>query len=88
MPSRMIHYLVAEEVAKQVEIENMNRFKLGSICPDMSKHRTHFMEIHGDVKGCNWITFLSKYENKMKRDDLYLGIMCHIITDAGFIIPP
>ena len=88
MPSRMIHYLVVEEVAKQVEIENMNRFKLGSICPDMSvredgsKQRTHFMEIHGDVKGCNWITFLSKYENKMKRDDLYLGIMCHIITDA------
>ena len=71
MPSRMIHYLVVEEVAKQVEIENMNRFKLGSICPDMSvredgsKQRTHFMEIHGDVKGCNWITFLSKYENKI-----------------------
>ena len=88
MPARMIHYLVAEEVAKQVKVENMNRFKLGSLCPDMStredgsKHVTHFMEIHGEVKGCNWITFLSKYQEMVKRDDLYLGIMCHIITDA------
>ena len=88
MPARMIHYLVAEEVAKQVEIENINRFKLGSLCPDMStredgsKHVTHFMEIHGDVKGCNWITYLSKYREQVEKDDLYLGIMCHIITDA------
>ena len=35
MPSRMIHYLIAEKVAEQVKIENMNRFKLGSLCPDM-----------------------------------------------------
>lgn len=87
MPSRMIHYLITEEVAKRVEIKNRNRFKLGSICPDMSaredgsKHRTHFMEIHGERKGCNWLTFVSKYEEKMKQDDLYLGVLCHIITD-------
>ncbi len=62
MPSRMIHYLVEEEVAKQVEIKNRNRFKMGSICPDMSaredgsKHLTHFMEIHGNRKGCNLVS--------------------------------
>lgn len=88
MPARMIHYLVAEEVAKQVEIKDINRFKMGSLCPDMStredgsKHITHFLEIYGDKKGGNWLAYLSKYGERMKRDDLYLGIMCHIITDA------
>lgn len=88
MPSRMIHYLVAEEVAKQVEIKNRNRFKLGSLCPDMairedgSKHITHFMEIHGEKKGCNWMTYLSRYGDRMLDDDFYIGVFCHIITDA------
>lgn len=88
MPSRMIHYLVAEEVAKQVEIKNRNRFKIGSLCPDMSsredesKHLTHFMEILGEKKGLNWLNFTSKYRKEMKQDDLYLGVLCHLITDG------
>lgn len=87
MPSRMIHYLIAEKVAEQVEIENMNRFKIGSLCPDMScreddsKHRTHYFEVHGNKKGGNWMTFVSRYADKMKQDELYLGILCHLITD-------
>ena len=87
MPSRMIHYLIAEKVAEQVKIENMNRFKMGSLCPDMScredssKNRTHYLEVHGDKKGGNWMTFVSRYADKMKQDELYLGILCHLITD-------
>lgn len=87
MPSRMMHYLIAEKVAEQVKIENMNRFKLGSLCPDMScredgsKLRTHFFEVHGDKKGGNWLTFLSMYSDKMKQDEFYLGVLCHLITD-------
>ncbi len=83
MPSRMIHYLIAEKVAEQVEITNRNRFKLGSLCPDMSCHklRTHYFEEHGDKKGGNWMTFVSRYADKMKQDELYLGILCHLITD-------
>ena len=88
MPSRMIHYLIAEKVAEQVKIENQNRFKLGSLCPDMScredasKHRTHFWEIHEDSKGGNWQTFVSRYGEKMKQDEMYLGVLCHLITDT------
>ncbi len=87
MPSRMIHYLIAEKVAEQVKIENRNRFRLGSLCPDMSyrgdgsKHRTHFFEFHGDKKGGNWLTFVSRYEEELKQDELYLGVLCHLITD-------
>ena len=87
MPSRMIHYLIAEQVAEQVEIKNKNRFKIGSLCPDMSLHtdgsknQTHYLEIHGDKKGGNWLRFAAEYGDRMKQDDLYLGILCHLITD-------
>jgi len=87
MPSRMIHYLIAEKVADQVEIKDRNRFKIGSLCPDMSLHtdgsknQTHYFEIHGDIKGGNWLRFVKEYGEQMKQDDLYLGILCHLITD-------
>ncbi len=88
MPSRMIHYLVAEEVGKRVPIHDMNRFKIGSLCPDMSsrengsKHVTHFQEVAGEIKGASWAGFAEKYGADMRRDDLYLGVFCHILTDA------
>lgn len=88
MPSRMIHYLVAESVAGKVPIRDRNRFKIGSLCPDMStrqddsKHRTHYADIMGDMKGMNWRRFVNTYGEKMKEDDLYLGILCHLITDG------
>lgn len=88
MPSRLIHYLIAEKVAGKIKINDMNRFRLGSICPDMStrsdgsKKLTHFAEEHGDVKGGNWMTFLSKYGDRIEGDDLYLGILCHLVTDT------
>lgn len=87
MPSRMIHYLIAEQVAEQVKIKDINRFKIGSLCPDMSLHtdgsknQTHYFEIHGDKKGGNWLRFVEEYGDRMKQDDLYLGILCHLITD-------
>lgn len=87
MPARMIHYLIAEKVADRIKINDMNRFRLGSICPDMStradnsKHLTHYMENFGEVKGVNLMTYLSKYGDRMDKDDLYLGILCHLITD-------
>lgn len=87
MPSRMIHYMIAEKIAEKVRIRDMNRFKTGSLCPDMSLHtdgsknQTHYFEIHGDKKGGNWLRFVEEYGEQMKQDDLYLGILCHLITD-------
>ncbi|MBR2407904.1 MAG: zinc dependent phospholipase C family protein [Lachnospiraceae bacterium] len=88
MPSRMIHYLVAERVAKEIPIRDRNRFKIGSLCPDMStredesKHKTHYSDIVGAVKGMNWGRFVNTYGEKMKTDELYLGVLCHLITDG------
>ncbi len=88
MPSRMIHYLVAERVSAQLPIADKNRFSIGSLCPDMSwreddsKRRTHYTEFKGEKKGMNWNTFVSRYREEMKQDDLYLGVLCHLITDS------
>ncbi len=88
MPSRMIHYLVAEQVAKEVPVRDLNRFKIGSLCPDMSarqdgsKSRTHYADIEGKVKGMNWLRFVDAYRDKTAEDDLYLGVLCHLITDG------
>ena len=27
------------------------------------------------------MTFVERYEDKMKQDELYLGVLCHLITD-------
>lgn len=87
MPSRMIHYVIAHEIAKEIEIKDFNRFAIGSLCPDMStredgsKLTTHYMETLSDKKGGNWNTFLEKYGEAAKNDELYLGILCHLITD-------
>lgn len=54
MPSRMLHYYVAEQVLRVLPVVDKNRFKIGSLCPDMtvsddgSKQMTHFF----DVLGC------------------------------------
>ncbi len=88
MPSRMIHYLIAERVAEQLPIEDINRFRIGSLCPDMSCHedgtkrKTHFVEFTEEQKGMNWCSFAQKYGERMRTDSLYLGVFCHIITDS------
>lgn len=88
MPSRMIHYLIAGRVSAQIPIADKNRFYIGSLCPDMSwrqddsKRRTHYTEVTGDKKGMNWNTFVSRYREEMKQDDLYFGVLCHLITDS------
>lgn len=88
MPSRMIHYLVAERVAQEVPIQNRNRFKIGSLCPDMSwrqddsKLRTHYSDVVGEKKGINWYRFVHTYKEQMRKDDLYLGVLCHLMTDG------
>lgn len=88
MPSRMLHYYVAEQVARQVPISDRNRFFIGSLCPDMtsredgSKQETHFFDVSGNKKGVNWKRFEQEYEKELLNDALYAGILCHLITDA------
>lgn len=88
MPSRMLHYYVAEQVLRVLPVVDKNRFKIGSLCPDMtvsddgSKQMTHFFDVLGNKKGVNWKRFEQEYGGKITEDTLYAGILCHLITDA------
>lgn len=92
MASRIMHYLIATEVAKRVPIENEERFIFGNLLPDCVngpggrtgvKGFSHFSEIdeNTDTKGVNWNVFCEKYQVHMT-DDIYLGYMCHLLADT------
>jgi len=87
VPSRMIHYMIAERVAEQVDIQDRNRFKIGCLCPNMtaSKADTHFPEVIGTQKGINWYNYVNTYRENIWQDDLYLGALCHLITDCIWV---
>ncbi|MBR2402168.1 MAG: hypothetical protein IKB01_05245 [Lachnospiraceae bacterium] len=86
MASRMLHYVIAVEVAKEYEIENMNDFIVGALLPDASMHSdgsynwAHFgFRKTEPTKGIDWLEFIKKYDMK---NELNLGYLCHLIADA------
>lgn len=38
MASRLLHYLIASELAERQEIKDKNRFCIGALLPDLSGH--------------------------------------------------
>lgn len=86
MASRMLHYVIALEVAKEYKIENRNDFIVGALLPDASSHsdgsynHAHFGFWQTEqTKGIDWLEFIQKYGVK---NELNLGYLCHLITDA------
>ncbi|MDF2543854.1 MAG: hypothetical protein K0S47_3572 [Herbinix sp.] len=90
MASRLLHYLIAEEIAKTNSQIYRDRFIYGSLLPDLSLHedgsydRAHYGEYSAEnkTKGINWHKFRNKYYHAMRMDSLYLGYICHLIMDA------
>ena len=90
MSSRLIHYLIAEEIASEKKQIDRDRFVYGALLPDLSLHedgsydRAHYGEklTETKMKGINWHKFRSKYYHQMGCDSLYLGYYCHLIMDA------
>lgn len=93
MPSRLIHYLVGNELTKRLEIKDGDRFMAGNLYPDCvegpggrsgRKGESHFTP---PEKKNKWIwryyreAFCKKYGNCLKDDELYLGYYCHLLTD-------
>lgn len=93
MASRLIHYLIAEEIAKANNKLDRDRFVYGAILPDLSLHedgsydKTHYGEklMEDKRKGINWHNFRDKYHQSMHEDSLYLGYYCHLIMDALWV---
>lgn len=91
MPSSIIHYAIASEIAKKVPLSDRNMFFIGNaIGPDASSHDdgtykiAHFTETLADksLKGVNWNAFRNEYKNLLPNDSFCLGYFCHLIQDA------
>ena len=90
MASRLLHYLIASELAERQEIKDKNRFCIGALLPDLSGHEdgsyntAHFwVELEKEnKKGINWLLFRDRYAAQMEKDSLYLGYYCHLIMDS------
>lgn len=90
MASRMLHYVIALEIAKRISIIDIDRFVAGALLPDAalkqdgSYMRSHFMNIDKEKgqKTFDWTLFINEYRDEIVNDELYLGYMSHLIMDA------
>lgn len=92
MASRVIHYIVGQKVTERIHLQDRERFLFGNLLPDCvdgpagrkgAKASSHFWEVDSlrEARGQNWHLFWDKYES-YRKDELYLGYMCHLVTDA------
>lgn len=92
MASRMVHYLVANEILKQIDIEDKNAFLVGAIIPDSynrekyTREETHFVVNYYDDKFrvFDFKKFYEKYL-KDKIDAFCLGYFLHLYMDAVYL---
>lgn len=93
MASRILHYVVALEIAKQIKIADISRFTAGNLLPDASSHsdgsypKAHFSHAKEgqERRGINWAEFVQNYKKQIVTDELYLGYLCHLIADAVWL---
>ncbi len=93
MASRMLHYVIALEVAKIIKIKDINRFMAGALLPDASLKpdgsymRSHFMNIDKEMgqKTFDWTLFADEYYYYIVSDELYLypyEALCSYIKES------
>ncbi len=82
MGSRMMHYAIAKEVAKVIEIEDFDSFLLGALIPDASRDKSlHYYVGSGDDYSfkVDLEDFFSKLKEPVK--DYDLGYLTHLVAD-------
>ena len=91
MASRILHLAVLEEVMKQVNIRDKNRFRLGCILPDAYNPAVPKADSHLKVFVCgkskktyDLDRFRSLFTAEIKEDELYKGYYLHLIQDLIF----
>ena len=92
MASRVMHLAIAAEIAKQIPIKDINRFRLGVILPDAynrnikTANNSHlkYTTADGTKKTYKLDWFRKTYKEQLTTDDLYLGYYLHLIQDTIF----
>ena len=87
MASSIIHLAITETVAKDWNIKDPYRLRLGAVLPDGEVHGIR----HLKIRICNATrstydleVFRERFGEKIKKDDLYLGYYLHLIQDIIF----
>jgi len=88
MASRIMHLAIADGIAKETDIKDINRFKLGTILPDAysSKVSTAISHLkttilNGTKRTYKLAYFRETYAYEIINDSLYLGYYMHLIQD-------
>lgn len=92
MASRMVHYYIAKEILKSINIEDKNAFLVGAIVPDSynrekyTREQTHFVVNYYEDK-YRVFDFKKFYDKYLKDeiDEFCLGYFLHLFMDAVYI---
>lgn len=91
MASRIIHLAVTMKIKNEIQIEDENRLKLGTILPDAYNNPTTTENSHFKKNVCeetkktyNLTKFRELFRENIKSDDLYLGYYLHLIQDLVY----
>ena len=91
MASRILHLAVLEEIMKQIEVKDANRFRLGCIMPDAYNPKVSKADSHLKVFVCgkskktyDLNKFITMFKDEMEEDELYKGYYLHLIQDLVF----
>ena len=86
MPSHKIHLSIAQEVNKELKLDN-DSIMLGSVLPDLTIERNHglshfqFEDIY-PKNLANADEFIKKYPDM--KDDISIGYIIHLLTDKYY----
>ncbi|UAL49317.1 zinc dependent phospholipase C family protein [Sutcliffiella horikoshii] len=94
MGSRLMHTIIAHEIASRIGVADTSSFILGAIAPDAvaPKDFSHFYigDSNDYTRSIDYQAFLHKY-NKYKNNPYILGYYTHLIADDiwlnGFFLP-
>lgn len=94
MGSRIMHLIIADQIANKVLIHDRNSFLLGGIAPDAvsPKDLSHFFSGNANdfTRGIDYEGFLEKYKD-FNQHNYILGYYIHLIADdlwlRGFYLP-
>ncbi|MEN2767857.1 zinc dependent phospholipase C family protein [Ornithinibacillus xuwenensis] len=82
MGSRIMHLIIAKQIAEQFSIQDKNAFLLGGIAPDAvsPKEKSHYFE--GDTERYTRTIAYEKFiHNYHQKSDYVLGYYTHLIAD-------
>ena len=87
MGSRMMHLIIAGQVAGKIDISDRPRFLLGGIAPDAvhgreQKTKSHYYEgsVDDGTRRVHYEGFIEKYQKEIQ-DEFILGYVVHLVGD-------